>query len=246
MPEIGSCTTSSTARSSSSTATRCRSRAVAQITRGTSEDANAVVVAPLPKLGDKVATDGAWTATGPSAPRTSSQERRSATTTFRKAFRYHAPESEGVFPKSRAPARPVRRSTLIHPPGWRNWSDAVGLKPAVPSGRGGSIPSPGTHPLPASSVSSRSAGASSSRQRVRRRSASASCPASVPGRFMRASPPRRARPATARSRAPARECHATLDQRPGGSAGSSSVQARWCSVSDSHQPTRVSLSCVPV
>ena len=92
-PRSGSCTTSSTARSSSSTATRCPPRRCAQITAWYQQDANAVVVAPLPKLGAKVALT-AWTdwteCTGFNLK---------AANAFRKAFRYHAPES-GVFPKS--------------------------------------------------------------------------------------------------------------------------------------------------
>jgi hypothetical protein len=66
---------------------------VQQITAWYQQDANAVVVAPLPKLGAKVALT-AWTnwaeCTGFNLK---------AANAFRKAFRYHAPES-GVFPKS--------------------------------------------------------------------------------------------------------------------------------------------------
>ena len=64
-----------------------------QITSWYQKDANALVVAPLPKLGDKVAltawTD--WTECTGFKPK--------AANAFRKAFRYHAPES-GAFPKS--------------------------------------------------------------------------------------------------------------------------------------------------
>ena len=64
---------------------------VRAITAWYQEDANAVVVAPLPKLGRKVALT-AWTqwaeCTGFD---------RKAANAFRKAFRYHAPEK---FPKS--------------------------------------------------------------------------------------------------------------------------------------------------
>jgi hypothetical protein len=66
---------------------------VQQINEWYQKDANALVVAPLPKLGDKVAMT-AWTewaeCTGFNVK---------AANAFRKAFRYHAPES-GVFPKS--------------------------------------------------------------------------------------------------------------------------------------------------
>ena len=66
---------------------------VQQITAWYQQDANAVVVSPLPKLGAKVALT-AWTdwteCTGFNA---------TAANAFRKAFRYHAPES-GVFSKS--------------------------------------------------------------------------------------------------------------------------------------------------
>jgi hypothetical protein len=66
---------------------------VRQITAWYQQDANALVVAPLPKLGAKVALT-AWTdwteCTG---------FNEKAANAFRKAFRYHAPES-GVFPKS--------------------------------------------------------------------------------------------------------------------------------------------------
>jgi len=66
---------------------------VRQITAWYQQDANALVVAPLPKLGAKVALT-AWTdwteCTGFNLK---------AANAFRKAFRYHAPES-GVFPKS--------------------------------------------------------------------------------------------------------------------------------------------------
>jgi hypothetical protein len=66
---------------------------VQQITAWYQQDANALVVAPLPKLGAKVALT-AWTdwteCTG---------FNEKAANAFRKAFRYHAPES-GVFPKS--------------------------------------------------------------------------------------------------------------------------------------------------
>jgi hypothetical protein len=66
---------------------------VAAITNWYREDANALVVAPLPNLGAKVAFT-AWTqwaeCTG---------FRPKAADAFRSAFRYHAPES-GVFPKS--------------------------------------------------------------------------------------------------------------------------------------------------
>ncbi len=66
---------------------------VQQITSWYQKDANALVVAPLPKLGDKVAltawTD--WTECTGFKPK--------AANAFRKAFRYHAPES-GAFPKS--------------------------------------------------------------------------------------------------------------------------------------------------
>jgi hypothetical protein len=66
---------------------------VQQITSWYQQDANALVVAPLPKLGDKVALT-AWTdwteCTG---------FKLKAANAFRKAFRYHAPES-GAFPKS--------------------------------------------------------------------------------------------------------------------------------------------------
>jgi ketosteroid isomerase-like protein len=64
---------------------------VRAITSWYQEDANAVVVAPLPKLGAKVAltawTD--WTECTGFKPK--------AANAFRKAFRYHAPEQ---FPKS--------------------------------------------------------------------------------------------------------------------------------------------------
>jgi Protein of unknown function (DUF3105) len=66
---------------------------VGRITEWYRKDANAVVVAPLPKLGDKVAMT-AWTQW---AECTGFNEK--AANAFRKAFRYHAPES-GVFPKS--------------------------------------------------------------------------------------------------------------------------------------------------
>jgi hypothetical protein len=66
---------------------------VNKITAWYRDDPNALVVAPLPKLGDKVAMT-AWTrwseCTGFNAK---------AANAFRKAFRYHAPESP-VFPKS--------------------------------------------------------------------------------------------------------------------------------------------------
>jgi hypothetical protein len=66
---------------------------VQQITAWYQRDANALVVAPLPKLGAKVALT-AWTdwteCTGFNLK---------AANAFRSAFRYHAPES-GVFPKS--------------------------------------------------------------------------------------------------------------------------------------------------
>ena len=66
---------------------------VRQITAWYQKDANAVVVAPLPQLGAKVALT-AWTdwteCTGFNLK---------ASNAFRSAFRYHAPES-GVFPKS--------------------------------------------------------------------------------------------------------------------------------------------------
>ena len=64
---------------------------VQQINTWYQQDANAIVVAPLPKLGDKVALT-AWTnwteCTGFNLK---------AANAFRKAFRYHAPEQ---FPKS--------------------------------------------------------------------------------------------------------------------------------------------------
>jgi len=64
---------------------------VQQINAWYQKDANAIVVAPLPKLGDKVALT-AWTdwteCTGFNL---------TAANAFRKAFRYHAPEQ---FPKS--------------------------------------------------------------------------------------------------------------------------------------------------
>jgi hypothetical protein len=66
---------------------------VREITSWYQQDANAVVVAPLPKLGAKVALT-AWTdwteCTGFNLK---------AANSFRSAFRYHAPES-GIFPKS--------------------------------------------------------------------------------------------------------------------------------------------------
>jgi hypothetical protein len=64
---------------------------VQQINAWYQRDANALVVAPLPKLGDKVALTS-WTnwteCTG---------FNEKAANAFRKAFRYHAPEQ---FPKS--------------------------------------------------------------------------------------------------------------------------------------------------
>ncbi|HEY6961583.1 MAG TPA: DUF3105 domain-containing protein [Gaiellaceae bacterium] len=64
---------------------------VQRITDWYQQDANAVVVAPLPKLGDKVAMTS-WTQW---AECTGFNEK--AANAFRKAFRYHAPEH---FPKS--------------------------------------------------------------------------------------------------------------------------------------------------
>jgi hypothetical protein len=66
---------------------------VAAITNWYQKDANAVVVAPLPNLGAKVAFT-AWTQW---AECTGFNQK--AADAFRSAFRYHAPES-GVFPKS--------------------------------------------------------------------------------------------------------------------------------------------------
>jgi uncharacterized protein DUF3105 len=64
---------------------------VADITSWYRKDANAVIVAPLPKLGDKVAMT-AWTQW---AECTGFNEK--AASAFRKAFRYHSPEH---YPKS--------------------------------------------------------------------------------------------------------------------------------------------------
>ena len=77
------------------------------------QDANAIVVAPLPKLGAKVALT-AWTRLD--RVHTASTRRRA--NAFRKAFRYHAPES-GVFPKS-ALEPGHDPLTPDPPPGWRN------------------------------------------------------------------------------------------------------------------------------
>ena len=64
---------------------------IQQINSWYQQDANALVVAPLPKLGDKVALTAwtEWTECTGFDPK--------AATAFRKAFRYHAPEQ---FPKS--------------------------------------------------------------------------------------------------------------------------------------------------
>jgi hypothetical protein len=66
---------------------------VQQITSWYQKDANAVIVAPLPKLGAKVALT-AWT----DWTECNGFDEKAANA-FRSAFRYHAPES-GVFPKS--------------------------------------------------------------------------------------------------------------------------------------------------
>jgi hypothetical protein len=66
---------------------------VRAITAWYQKDANAVIVAPLPKLGPKVALT-AWTEWTEC-----NGFNLTAANAFRKAFRYHAPES-GVFPKS--------------------------------------------------------------------------------------------------------------------------------------------------
>ena len=73
-----------------------------QITAWYQKDANAIVVAPLPKLGDKIALT-AWTdwteCTGFNLK---------AANAFRKAFRYHAPES-GVSRRALLEPGPVTR-----------------------------------------------------------------------------------------------------------------------------------------
>ena len=61
-----------------------------------------MLVAPLPKLGDKIALT-AWTQWAECT-----HFNQNAFSKFRSAFRYHAPES-GVFPKSALAARPMRR-----------------------------------------------------------------------------------------------------------------------------------------
>ena len=111
---------------------------------------------PYPKLGSKIAIT-AWTGTrsyeqngyygqGHIAICPSyNAATKKAFEAFRSAFRGHGPEG---IPICAGPAGhgPVRRSTslsLIHPAGVAELADAAGLKPAVPSGRGGSIPSPG-------------------------------------------------------------------------------------------------------
>ena len=66
---------------------------ITQINDFWQSDPNAMLIAPLPKLGDKIAL----TAWGQWAECT--HFNKNAFTKFRSAFRYHAPES-GVFPKS--------------------------------------------------------------------------------------------------------------------------------------------------
>ena len=86
------------------------------------EDPTGILLAPYPKLGDKIAL-GAWTVpddfqpgdttaspTSPPAPPST----KDAFSTFRDELRFRGPE--------RLPAGLVRApATPSHPPGWRNW-----------------------------------------------------------------------------------------------------------------------------
>ena len=105
----------------------------------------------VPELGNKIAL-GAWVTESASEPREGHRVPR-------EVHRVRRGRVQGVPRRVPVPgpgAVPGRldaarqhlglpaADTLGAPPGWRNWSDAAGLKPAVPLGHRGSTPSPGT------------------------------------------------------------------------------------------------------
>ena len=108
---------------------------ISQIDAFWQKDPTAMLVAPLPKLGEQDRDDR-----------------------VDELGRVHELQREGVqgvpvgvplpragvvdLPEELAPAGPVRRRLSLTPPGWRNWSDAAGLKPAVLRDVGVRLPPP--------------------------------------------------------------------------------------------------------